>query len=431
MRKLILIFSFLFISTSLFSQVRFVENFDYPAGGPGDSLGAFGWNGFSSGLNIIKTYSPGLTYAGYPYSGIGNAVKLDTTGEDAFKFFPSLIDSTNSSAAYMSLLINVSTAKPYGAYVAAMIDTTAFGGAPQNFRGRLYVKDSLGNVRFGVAKSAAADTLLNVWSPINYLYNTTYLIVLKYKYVSGPNNDEVSLFVFSAGVPAVEPVTPTLGPLVFPSVDANTIKRALLRQGEINRGPRVIIDGIRIANVWQGPWMNMKIGVQGLADAGTSRIDTVQFLLRNNTSPYAVIDSRVQSANFNNGIATEPIEFVNAGAGNYYFEFIYRNLPAYRNGINSYSKAGGSPFVNATTYSFTSAASQVLGSNQILVGSNYCTYNADPSGDQYIDVSDMVSVYNDQGFTGYSNNDITGDDFVDVSDMIIVYNSQGIGEIAP
>lgn len=431
MKKLILIFSFLLISTSAFSQLRMYDNFDFPFGDT-NTIYSNGWTLFSSTVNPIKIGTPGLTYAGYAYSGIGNAVKLDTTGMDAYKNFPMLIDSVNSSAAYMSFLISVQTAKPFGAYVAGMVDSTLTGGVPTGFRGRLYVKDSLGNVRFGVAKSAAGDTSVNVWSPNNYAYNTTYLIVIKFDFIPGPNNDAVSLFVFSSGVPAVEPVTPTLGPLLFSSIDGNTIKRALLRQGENTRGPRVTIDGIRISNDWMNPFKQISFGVQGLGDQGTSRLDTAQILVRNNTPPYAVVDQRVFNPYFTSGVAT--VSYESSLIGSYYLEIIYRLSAQFRNGINTYSALGGTPFDNSM-YDFTSGTGQALGGNQISISGTAFSYNGDPSLDQYIDATDIVLVYNDlqAGATGYLNTDITGDDFVDVSDLVIVYNNSinGIGEVAP
>src|SRR2546423_593103 len=51
-----------------------VEDFNYTAG---DLLTAHGWSAHSgAGTNAIAVVSPGLTYAGYPSSGIGNAASL-------------------------------------------------------------------------------------------------------------------------------------------------------------------------------------------------------------------------------------------------------------------------------------------------------------------------------------------------------------------
>ncbi len=137
----------------------------------------------------------------------------------------------------------VTSAKPFGTYIISLIDTSII-------LQKLYVKDSLGNVRFGILKSVAGDTsTVNIWSPNNYAYNTTYLVVLKYAFIPGAPNDQVSLYVFSSGVPVTEPA-PTFGPITFPSANAGQIRRVQLRQGEATRGPRVIIDGIMVSNNW-------------------------------------------------------------------------------------------------------------------------------------------------------------------------------------
>ena len=69
------LFLFMFVM-SLNSQTLFIENFDYPAA---DSIGAHGWVAFSGSTNTILVTSPGLTYTGYPNSGIGNACAAANT----------------------------------------------------------------------------------------------------------------------------------------------------------------------------------------------------------------------------------------------------------------------------------------------------------------------------------------------------------------
>src|SRR5688500_14506989 len=62
-----------------------VEDFTYPVG---SLLTANGWSAHSgAGTNPITVTSPGLTFNGYPSSGVGNAVSLTTSGEDVNRPF--------------------------------------------------------------------------------------------------------------------------------------------------------------------------------------------------------------------------------------------------------------------------------------------------------------------------------------------------------
>ncbi len=83
------------------AQVSFTENFNYPAGDP---LSSHGWTVFGDIDHVIKVTSPGLTYTGYPLSGIGNAAELVSTGQDAYKNFSV---SYSSGTVYMAFLVNV------------------------------------------------------------------------------------------------------------------------------------------------------------------------------------------------------------------------------------------------------------------------------------------------------------------------------------
>ena len=42
-----------------------------------------------------------------------------------------------------------------------------------------------------------------------YNINTTYLVVLKYSFISGADNDSAKMVVFNSGVPVTEPAVPT------------------------------------------------------------------------------------------------------------------------------------------------------------------------------------------------------------------------------
>ncbi len=233
--SLILIFS-----QNTYSQLLFDENFDYPAG---DSITQHNWVAHSGSTNMVIV-SPGLTYTGYPSSGIGNALKMDTvgvSGMDVNRNFTA--DSIGS--VYASYLVNVSYASSTGDYYFHL-GNTVLGNV---FRAKMFIKDDNGNVSFGISKGANTGT----YAAGTYQYNTTYLIVVKYTFLTGSStDDEVSMFVFtSPTLPATEPSTPTVGPLTDAGQsDLGNAGTVALRQGTQANRPICLIDGIRITESW-------------------------------------------------------------------------------------------------------------------------------------------------------------------------------------
>ncbi|MCS7258207.1 MAG: hypothetical protein NZ601_02410, partial [candidate division WOR-3 bacterium] len=236
--KIIALVMLLLGSATAFGQLLLEENFNYSAG---TALTATGnWTAHSGGgTNPILVVEPGLTYSGYVSSGIGNAAKIDTTGEDVNRTYT----SQTSGTIYAAFMVNVTKATTSGDYFFHLssnpINTTYFDG-------RVYVKkDASNNLAFGLSKR----TETAIYTDFVYSLNTTYLVVLKYEIVSGTQNDKVSLFIFSSGVPSTEPVTPTIGPLSPATADPTDIGSVALRQGGTG-APSLYIDGIRIATSW-------------------------------------------------------------------------------------------------------------------------------------------------------------------------------------
>ncbi|MEA3475882.1 MAG: hypothetical protein U9R23_05535, partial [Candidatus Cloacimonadota bacterium] len=245
MKKLITLLTVAFftlvMSTTAWGELVFDENFDYPAE---DNLTDHGWTAHSGGgTNPITVSSGGLTYSGYPSSGIGNAALLDNTGEDVSRNFP----EQSSGAVYASFLVNVHAA-PFissGKVYFFHLGETDMG---YYFKARVFVKEEEGtdNIAFGLSKkSSTADE----YTDFVYLKDVTYLIVEKYEFFEGEDDDEVSLFVFeSPTLPGSEPGTPTLGP-VTDLYDAANLGTVALRQ--YDSAQDLLVDGIRIATTWE------------------------------------------------------------------------------------------------------------------------------------------------------------------------------------
>jgi hypothetical protein len=229
----------LFFSGKSFGQLLLEENFDYPAG---DSITQHNWTGHSGATNMVVV-SPGLTYTNYPSSGIGNALKLDTVGISGMDVNRNFAETTSGSV-YASYMIKVLYATAAGDYYFHLGNTT-LGSI---FRPKLFVKDDGSNVSFGISKGSNSGT----FATGTYLYNTTYLIVVKYTFIAGASNDEVSMFVFtSPNLPATEPSTPTVGPLTDPSIsDLENAGTVAIRQGTQANRPVATLDGIRITTSW-------------------------------------------------------------------------------------------------------------------------------------------------------------------------------------
>lgn len=240
--SVVILFVFTFY-LGLNAQGLFTENFDYTAG---DSIGAHGWNWNTGTTNTIKVVSPGLTYTGYPLSGIGNACRLSNNGNDAYKNFTG--DSVTSGNCFASFMVKIDTGKT-GDYFFALLPPTS----TSLYTPRLFAKDSAGTISFGISKGATTSNPA-VYGPNGFAYGTTYLVILKYKFNTGSTtDDEISLFVFtSPSVPSTEPTTAYVGPITATTADANSIGRIAIRQGSASAAPSLTIDGIRVATSWSG-----------------------------------------------------------------------------------------------------------------------------------------------------------------------------------
>ncbi|RPI75669.1 MAG: T9SS C-terminal target domain-containing protein [Ignavibacteriales bacterium] len=218
-------------------SLPFVEDFDYPAS---ENLTNHGWVAHSGAGTQPQTIgSPGLTFTGYPSSGIGNAALLDNNGEDTHRLF----ETVTSGSVYMAFMIKVDAAST-GYFIH-------FTPNPHNtfdFRGRLWIQGSGSNLAFKLSY-ASSDTLATSY---NYLLGETYLCVVKYEIVSGALNDIVSLYVFSSSdpFPSTEPLTPTIGPITNGTTSAD-IEPGSVSLRQFNAGQNIVIDGLRIASSWE------------------------------------------------------------------------------------------------------------------------------------------------------------------------------------
>ena len=236
-------------TTKTDSNLFWAENFDYPAG---DSLNGIhgGWASHSAtGQFPPSIVSPGLSYVGYPSSGIGNAVRLIAQGEDVNKKVPNAADSVISGSVYLSFLVRVDSAKAAGDIFMHLGQYAFYSASAQ--RCRIYAKAASAgsqNVAFGIFKGSSTTVTTPKYTDTIYQIGTTYLIVAKYTFVSGTLNDYCDLWV-NPNLTQTEPA-PMLTDSSYTVSDLNSVGSVCLRQGAWASSPSVVIDGIRFAKAW-------------------------------------------------------------------------------------------------------------------------------------------------------------------------------------
>ena len=156
------------------------RNFDFSG-----KLTDYGWTAHSGGgTNPIQSTN-GLTYNGYPCSGIGNAASLGNTGEDVNFTF----SSQTSGSVFVTFLVKVTSASTTSDYFLNLGPNVI----SSTYRGRVFVIKDTGseNIAFGLNLGSGSASVLTAYS---YSLNTTYLIGLKYEIVSGTTNDVCLLY---------------------------------------------------------------------------------------------------------------------------------------------------------------------------------------------------------------------------------------------
>lgn len=180
--------------------------------------------------------------------------------------------------------------------------------------------------------------------------------------------------------------------------------------------------------------LNLTAYSEGLYDQalnGLTRRDTVTAYLRQSNSPYSIVDSAKEAIDSVN--LKGQFTFKNAPTGNYYV------VVKHFNSIETWSKAGGESYqANAGVYdyNFSTAASQAYGNNLVLEGTKYCMYSGDVDRNGFIDLSDIVLIFNASAVFKEGlriPEDLNGDNIADLSDLTICFNNSAnfIGVISP
>jgi photosystem II stability/assembly factor-like uncharacterized protein len=162
--------------------------------------------------------------------------------------------------------------------------------------------------------------------------------------------------------------------------------------------------------------LSVKVAPEGMLDQNNNtlyRTDSVSVLIRKATSPFELVDSSVTRID-ETTLTGSNLNILPSGS--------YYIVIKYRNGVETWSKAGGEALgTSNVTYNFTSAQSQAYGNNMTLKGSSYCIYSGNVNQDDIIDGLDLSLVDNDayNFSSGYFVTDLNGDDIVDATDLAL------------
>ncbi|MEX2115482.1 MAG: T9SS type A sorting domain-containing protein [Bacteroidota bacterium] len=154
--------------------------------------------------------------------------------------------SGDNSTVFYSFLLNVQSApaSPTAtSYIVGFWETTQL-----SVFGAVYLKHKdATNFNIGISRR---DDLSQTFSSTDLAYNSTYLVVVKYKFVNGIVNDVASIYV-SQSVPGTEPGTAFVEDLAnvgSGTADAADIAYVLINQesGAVD----AIVDAVRVGTTW-------------------------------------------------------------------------------------------------------------------------------------------------------------------------------------
>lgn len=228
-----------------------VEHFEYPAG---SFLTSHSWTAHSGAeTNPIAVAPTGLSWSQTTYigSGRGLAAAINNTGQDINR---PLREYFTTGSVYASFLFKQNTPVTAGGegfffhfLKYENSDNPDFSNISTAFRARTHIRQGASATQFKLGLSFNASTPTGSTPDLNI--SQTYLVVVKYTFVAGDNNDTVSLYVFEDGANiTTEPAVATLGPFTGTAADLDIIQGVALRQFEASQD--ATLDGLYVRTVW-------------------------------------------------------------------------------------------------------------------------------------------------------------------------------------
>lgn len=211
-----------------------VDDFDYTVG---SNLTDNGWVQVRSG-NSIAVEDEELDELGYPGAGIGGAITLELGDQSVKRVFT----EQDTGAVYVSFLIRVidaSTTTDTGLFFwLGVMDSTIFNRTLSI----LANKNDSDELRFGLSGGGG-------FSATDYVFelDKTYLMVVRYQFNAGEDDDQISLWVD----PEIEPAEPPADLTRTVSSDASEIAEIILTgEDSSNVPPTAQIDSLRVETGW-------------------------------------------------------------------------------------------------------------------------------------------------------------------------------------
>ncbi len=193
-----------------------------------------GWTSTDNSPYIQVTNTTPLVYSGYA-SGTNYITIQNASGaDDPYKnFIGSTTVNATTSSFYISFVVRVPSAS--GTTTANAATRSCFyllnAGGTQfcNF----YIGDNgsgANNLKFGINKTGNTGA---TFASTDFTFNTTYLVVLRYDFVSGTNNDQMHMWV-NPGL-ASEPSTATANVSITSGADITSPSTSPASSNAINR----------------------------------------------------------------------------------------------------------------------------------------------------------------------------------------------------
>jgi len=222
----------------------FTEDFGYAT--PSGLVGQGGWAAHSgAGTNPQTVNTPGgLSYAGYPGSGVGALLgPLATSGEDTNHSFT----GQSTGAVYAAVMINVASSQTTGDYLFHFDDGLITSNI---FRARMFVKKDASTTNYALGIQFGSNGPPS-YTGFVYTPGTTHLCVVKYTFVAGGTaNDQVSLIIDPNLASGCAEPSPNVTHSDATQTDATNLDFVCIRQGTSTSAASAQLDGVRIATTW-------------------------------------------------------------------------------------------------------------------------------------------------------------------------------------